>query len=99
MTDSKAFLGCGWSFPVGVDATGAIAEASYETDIEQAVLNGLSVLPSGRRILMPADPVIDGRDRAAIFADLLARVPGYVPEWTGSTTRRPMRCCRSWRAT
>jgi hypothetical protein len=27
-------------------------------------------------------PVIDGRDRAAILADLLARVPSYVPEWS-----------------
>jgi hypothetical protein len=31
---------------------------------------------------MPVDLVIDGRARAAIFADLLARAPGYVPEWT-----------------
>jgi Baseplate J-like protein len=31
---------------------------------------------------MVADPVIDGRDRPAILADLLARAPGYVPEWT-----------------
>jgi hypothetical protein len=31
---------------------------------------------------MPAVPIIDGRDRSAILADLLARVPGYVPEWS-----------------
>ena len=30
---------------------------------------------------MVLPPVIDGRDRAAILADLLARAPGYVPEW------------------
>jgi hypothetical protein len=28
-----------------------------------------------------AAPVIDGRGRAAIVADLLAHAPGYVPEW------------------
>jgi Baseplate J-like protein len=27
-------------------------------------------------------PVIDARDRATIEADLIARIPGYVPEWT-----------------
>ncbi len=27
-------------------------------------------------------PVIDARDRAAILAGLLARVPGYMPEWS-----------------
>lgn len=52
MTDSKAFLGCGWSFPVGVDATGAIAEATYETDIEQAVLIILETEP-GERVMRP----------------------------------------------
>lgn len=29
-----------------------------------------------------ADPVIDGRDRTDILADLVARIPGYVPEWS-----------------
>jgi hypothetical protein len=30
---------------------------------------------------MATAPVIDGRDRARILADLLAHVPGYTPEW------------------
>jgi hypothetical protein len=31
---------------------------------------------------MYGSPIIDGRDRARILADLVARVPGYVPEWS-----------------
>jgi phage baseplate assembly protein W len=52
MTDSKAFLGCGWAFPVGIDSTGAIAEAQYETDIDQAVRIILGTEP-GERVMRP----------------------------------------------
>jgi phage baseplate assembly protein W len=52
MSDSKAFLGVGWSFPVGTDATGAIAEAEYETDIEQSVRIILDTEP-GERVMRP----------------------------------------------
>jgi len=52
MSDSKAFLGVGWAFPVATDATGAIAEAAYETDIEQAVRIILGTEP-GERVMRP----------------------------------------------
>lgn len=52
MSDSKAFLGRGWNFPVAVDATGAIAEAAYEVDIEQSVRIILGTEP-GERVMRP----------------------------------------------
>lgn len=52
MSDSKAFLGCGWAFPVGTDASGAIAEAQYEVDIDQAVRIILDTEP-GERVMRP----------------------------------------------
>lgn len=36
-TNSKAFLGRGWAFPVACDATGEIAMAEYEEDIREAI--------------------------------------------------------------
>jgi phage baseplate assembly protein W len=52
MSDSKAFLGRGWAFPIGVDTTGSIAEAQYETDIEQSVRIILDTEP-GERVMRP----------------------------------------------
>lgn len=52
MNDPRAFLGRGWAFPVGVDATGAIAEAEYETDIDQSVRIILGTEP-GERVMRP----------------------------------------------
>jgi phage baseplate assembly protein W len=52
MSDSKAFLGVGWAFPVATDATGAIAEAAYEIDIEQSVRIILGTEP-GERVMRP----------------------------------------------
>jgi phage baseplate assembly protein W len=52
MSDSKAFLGRGWSFPVAADATGAIAQAEYEADIDQAVRIILGTEP-GERVMRP----------------------------------------------
>jgi hypothetical protein len=52
MSDSKAFLGRGWAFPIGVDSTGAIAEAASETDIEQSVRIILGTEP-GERVMRP----------------------------------------------
>jgi phage baseplate assembly protein W len=52
MSDSKAFLGRGWAFPVATDATGAIAQAAYEADIEQAVRLILDTGP-GERVMRP----------------------------------------------
>jgi phage baseplate assembly protein W len=52
MSGSKAFLGVGWSFPVGIDNSGAIAEAEYETDIEQSMRIILDTEP-GERVMRP----------------------------------------------
>ena len=49
---TKAFLGVGWSFPPGVAADGAIAEAVYEDDIRQAIRIILGTNP-GERIMRP----------------------------------------------
>jgi phage baseplate assembly protein W len=42
------FVGSGWAFPVGVDATGRIALASGERDIEQAIQLILRTYPGER---------------------------------------------------
>ena len=42
MTD---FIGSGWSFPVGVDATGQIALVSGSREVEQAMQLILSTYP------------------------------------------------------
>lgn len=51
-TDPKAFLGCGWAFPVAVDARGAIATAEYEQDIREAILIILGT-DLGERVMRP----------------------------------------------
>ncbi len=51
-TDSKAFLGRGWAFPVAVDPTREITTAAYEDDIEQAVRIILGTEP-GERVMRP----------------------------------------------
>ena len=52
MSDSRAFLGRGWAFPVATDAAGDIAQAAYEADIEQAVRIILGTEP-GERVMRP----------------------------------------------
>jgi uncharacterized protein len=50
--DTKAFLGRGWAFPVGLDSTQEIATAAYETDIQQAIRIILGTEP-GERVMRP----------------------------------------------
>jgi len=50
--DSKAFLGTGWAFPIAVDTTDAIATASYEDDVQQAIRIILGTEP-GERVMRP----------------------------------------------
>ena len=53
VTDAKAFLGKGWSFPVQVDSnTGDIAVVAYEEDIRQAILLILRTA-LGERVMRP----------------------------------------------
>jgi phage baseplate assembly protein W len=48
----KAFLGSGWSFPLGVDQDGRIAQTEHEDDIRQAIRIILSTDP-GERTMRP----------------------------------------------
>jgi len=53
MTDAKAFLGKGWSFPIQFDpGTGDIAIVAYEEDIRQAILLILQT-KLGERVMRP----------------------------------------------
>jgi phage baseplate assembly protein W len=50
---SKAFLGRGWKFPVGVNpATGRIAMSEFEQDIRESIFIILSTAP-GERLMRP----------------------------------------------
>jgi phage baseplate assembly protein W len=48
----KDFLGRGWTFPAGVDATGRIALSEYETDIREA-LRIILLTSKGERMMRP----------------------------------------------
>lgn len=50
--DTKAFLGAGWAYPIATDASGDIASAVHETDIEQSVRIILDTEP-GERVMRP----------------------------------------------
>ncbi len=52
MTSTKDFLGVGWAFPVGLDASGEIALVSHEDDIGQAIRIILGTAP-GERVIRP----------------------------------------------
>lgn len=50
---SKAFLGRGWKFPVGVDpATGRIAMSEHEQDIRESIRIIIATAP-GERVMRP----------------------------------------------
>ena len=48
----KDFLGRGWTFPAGVDATGRIALSEYEDDIREA-LRIILLTSKGERMMRP----------------------------------------------
>ena len=48
----NALLGCGWAFPVQVDARGRIALARGAQDIEQAI-RIILLTPPGQRVMRP----------------------------------------------
>lgn len=49
----KSFLGVGWNYPIGVGATGNLAEAEGEDSIEQSILLILGTAP-GERVMRPS---------------------------------------------
>jgi phage baseplate assembly protein W len=50
--DPKAFLGCGWAFPVATGAAGATALAQYEDDVRQAIRIIIGT-EKGERVMRP----------------------------------------------
>lgn len=84
MTD---FIGSGWAFPVGVDATGQIALVSGSREVEQAMQLILSTYP-GERPMRPMfgsklrDFIFDGatwENAAAIAAEVRASLRIWEP--------------------
>lgn len=84
MTD---FIGSGWAFPVGVDATGQIALVSGSREVEQAMQLILSTYP-GERPMRPRfgsklrDFIFDGatwENSAAIAAEVRASLRQWEP--------------------
>ncbi|MBY0573628.1 MAG: GPW/gp25 family protein, partial [Undibacterium sp.] len=53
MSESKSFLGIGWSFPPEFSKRGRVAMVSAEDDIRQSLLILLSTTP-GERVMQPA---------------------------------------------
>lgn len=60
---SEQFIGAGWAFPLGVNATGGIALARREQELEQAMMLILSTYPGER----PMRPEFGSRIRDYIF--------------------------------
>ena len=84
------FIGSGWAFPVGVDATGQIALVSGSREIEQAMRLILSTYP-GERPMRPRfgsklrDFIFDGatwENAAAIAAEVRAALRQWEPRAT-----------------
>jgi len=87
MTD---FIGSGWGFPVGVDATGQIALVRGSREIEQAMRLILSTYP-GERPMRPQfgsrlrDFIFDGatwENAAAIAAEVRSSLLRWEPRAT-----------------
>lgn len=72
------FVGAGWSFPVGVSASGGIAVSRGETKVEQAMTLVLSTYPGER----PFRPAFGCRLRDFVYAgaspDVLAEIAREV---------------------
>lgn len=79
------FVGTGWAFPLGVDATGRIALAGGERDIEQAIQLILRTYP-GERPMRPEfgsrlrDWVFDG-DNEANAGEIADEVRRALLQW------------------
>ena len=61
---SSEFIGSGWGFPVGVDATGGIRLVSRETELEQSIRLVISTAPGER----PMRPEFGCRIHDYVFA-------------------------------
>ena len=67
-TQQRAFLGVGWKFPLQVTPDGKIAQARYETRVEESIYLILSTA-AGERAISELDrqigelEALEGRDR------------------------------------
>jgi phage baseplate assembly protein W len=82
---ARAFLGVGWAFPPGLDATGGIAEAVAEEDIREAIAIILGTSP-GERVMRPdfgagLDRFVFEPVNAATVTQLQARVRDALIAW------------------
>jgi hypothetical protein len=79
------FIGAGWAFPVGTDATGAIALVSRDREIEEAIRLVLGTTP-GERPMRPEfgcriwDHVFDVAD-AATAGEIAHEVHAALDRW------------------
>ncbi len=72
--DNQAFLGRGWAFPPGPDATGSIALVEGPEDIRQAILIILETTPGER----PMRPDFGVGLRSLVFEPLSSATLGLV---------------------
>jgi phage baseplate assembly protein W len=79
------FIGSGWAFPAGVDATGGLALASGTRLLEQAMRLILSTYPGER----PMRPAFGSRLRDFIFA-------GATSENAAAIAAEVRRALRQW---
>jgi phage baseplate assembly protein W len=84
---AESFIGRGWNFPIGTDATGSIALASDDRDLEQAIRLILATAPGERPmrpefgcgihnyVFAPADATTAGRLQVEVQRSLVRWEP------------------------
>jgi phage baseplate assembly protein W len=71
---AESFIGQGWNFPIGTDATGSIALASDDRDLEQAIRLILVTAPGER----PMRPEFGCHIHSYVFAPADATTAGRL---------------------
>jgi uncharacterized protein len=74
MPDSVDFVGAGWSFPLGTDATGGIALVVGDREIEQAIRIILGTAPGER----PMRPEFGCRIHDHVFGEMNNATAGAI---------------------
>ncbi|WP_042423832.1 GPW/gp25 family protein [Streptacidiphilus anmyonensis] len=81
----EEFIGCGWAYPLGVDATGRVAMVGGARELEQAVELVLMTYP-GERAMRPEfgcplrDYVFAGAD-SSVAGDIALQVRRALERW------------------
>jgi hypothetical protein len=81
---SEEFIGRGWAFPLGVDATGGIALVGREQKIEQAIRLILGTSPGER----PMRPEFGCRIHEYLFAPADSETAGAIAREVRAALRR-----------